>query len=55
MQVFLAIADTLTIAERERSLKMMNRALSFSDPEDLETLDQITSRIKVLRGDALKK
>jgi outer membrane protein assembly factor BamB len=52
IRVFLAVADTLSPSDKDRALKMMNRALSFTDPEDLETLDQVMTRIKVLRGES---
>jgi hypothetical protein len=51
-QVFLAIGDNLSQTDKDRALKMMNRALKFTDPEDLETLDQVMTRIKVLRGES---
>ncbi len=50
IRVFLAIADRLSLSDKDRALKMMNRALNFTDPEDLEILDQVMTRIKVLRG-----
>ena len=52
IQVFLAIGDNLATSERERALKMMNRALQFPDPEDLESLEQVMTRIKALRGES---
>lgn len=51
-RVFLAIADRLALHEKDRAIKMMNRALSFTDPEDLETLKKIMTRIKGLRGES---
>ena len=50
IRVFIAIGDNLSLSDKDRALKMMNRALNFTDPEDLETLDQVMTRIKVLRG-----
>ena len=52
IRVFLAIGDNLSLRDEDRALKMMNRALSLTDPEDLDTLDQVMTRIKVLRGDS---
>jgi len=51
-QVFLAIGDNLSQTDKDRALKMMNRALNFTDPEDLETLDLVMTRIKILRGES---
>ena len=52
IRVFLAIGDNLSLSDRDRALKMMNRALNFTDSEDLETLDQVMTRIKELRGES---
>jgi len=52
IRVFLAIGDNLSLNDKDRALKMMNRALNFTDPEDLETLDQVMTRIKVLRRES---
>jgi hypothetical protein len=50
IRVFIAIGDNLSLSDKDLALKMMNRALNFTDLEDLETLDQVMTRIKVLRG-----
>jgi HEAT repeat protein len=52
IQVFLAIGDNLAHTEKDRALKMMNRALHFTDPEDLESLDQVMTRIRALGGES---
>jgi len=52
IQAFLAIGDNVALSEKDLALKMMNRALNFTDPEDLETLGQVMTRIKALRGES---
>jgi outer membrane protein assembly factor BamB len=52
IQVFLAIADSLSPSEKDRALKMLNRALGFTDSEDLGTLGQIMTLIRALRGES---
>jgi hypothetical protein len=52
IRVFLAIGDNLSCSDKDRALRMMNRALNFTDPEDLETLDQVMTRIRALRGES---
>ncbi len=52
IRVFLAIGDNLALSDKDRALRMMNRALNFTDPEDLETLDQVMTRIRALRGES---
>jgi len=52
VRIFLAIGDNLSLSDKDRALRMMNRALNFTDPEDLEILDQVMTRIKVLRGES---
>lgn len=44
-RVFLAIADRISQSEKKRAVQMFNRALQFTDPEDLETLREITARL----------
>ncbi len=44
-RVFLAIADRISQSEKKRAVRMFNRALQFTDPEDLETLREITTRL----------
>jgi hypothetical protein len=49
-RVFLAIADRISQGDKKRAVRMFNRALQFTDPEDLETLREITARL-VAAGD----
>jgi hypothetical protein len=49
--VFLAIGENLSRSDKDLAFKMMNRALSLTDPEDLETLGLIMTRLKELRGE----
>jgi len=48
-RVFVAIADAIASKDRDKAVDMMDRAIRFSDPEDLEILQEITSRLKILR------
>ncbi len=48
LRVFLAIADNISISDRDKAVRMLNRALNFPDPEDLDSLQLITSRLKAL-------
>ena len=55
VHVFLAIGDELSVSDKNLALRMMNRALNFADPEDLETLEEVMIRIRRLRGDTLSE
>jgi hypothetical protein len=45
IRVFIAIGDNLSLSDKDLALKMMNRALNFTDPEDLESLDQVMRHV----------
>ena len=55
VHVFLAIGDELSVSDKTLALRMMNRAINFADPEDLETLEEVMIRIRRLRGDTLSE
>jgi hypothetical protein len=48
IRVFLAVADNIFLSDRDKAVRMLNRAVNFPDPEDLDTLQLITARLKTL-------
>ncbi|MFC2156909.1 PQQ-binding-like beta-propeller repeat protein [Acidobacteriota bacterium] len=44
--VFLAIADRILETNRKMAIRMLDRAMKFTPPEDLDTLTAITTRAK---------
>jgi outer membrane protein assembly factor BamB len=43
---FLAIADKIAEQDKDKSFRMLNRAMAFTSQEDLGTLQEITSRLR---------
>jgi len=48
IRVFLAVADNISLSDQDKAVRMLNRAVNFPDPEDLDTLQLITARLKTL-------
>jgi hypothetical protein len=46
IRVFLAVTDNISQSDRDTAVRMLNRAVTFPDPEDLDTLRRITTRLK---------
>jgi outer membrane protein assembly factor BamB len=55
VKVFIAIGDRLSQKDKDLAMRMMNRALRFTDPEDLENLDLIMARLRVLREESVSR
>lgn len=45
-RAFIAIADRIAKKDREKSFRMLNRAMAFTSPDDLATMEEIASRLK---------